>query len=138
MRTLARAALGLGVALVIPMSVNAQQPLACTDPDITESPARRWQPAVMIDQALESLPHVEPGHRLLVVRRSGTLAGREYALLAYTTPAGDSVRFLAQQVEGVEVAWTISRTCPHAGWVMGLIDLLERMAALRRPATIPQ
>jgi len=118
--------------LLTPLGVTAAQAAGFTcEPRFQPAKSNRFMPHVFFDQAMASIETLYPEHALLASRRSSSIAGVDYSLLAYKE-RGDAA---AVRIEGAAVfrsrSWTFDLACPATHAMGGLLTLLEQIADLK-------
>lgn len=86
------------------------------------------------NQAMESIPAIEPGSRILVRRRDGQV-GRDptvlYSLVAYA-PAGSTTVKIAGAAEVDQRAWRFDLETPESQLAETLLEVVEQLSMLPR------
>jgi hypothetical protein len=91
------------------------------------------------NQAMESIPAIEPGSRILVSRRDGQV-GRNpvvfYSLVAYATPGSQAVK-IAGAAEVDQRAWRFDLETPEQKLAETLLEVVEQLSMLPQLKNTP-
>ncbi len=101
------------------------------EPRFQPAASQSLAPHTFFDQAMASITTLYPDHVVLVSRRSSSIAGVNYSLIAYRE-RGDAA---AVRIDGAanldSKAWVFDLACPANRAMDGLLTLLEQIADLK-------